>query len=504
MAAEPNDIQRKRIGDLARSLGPDILFPNRFVPVSLTGDTLHVWALRDDDDYKLVIATLAHKTRVTVEKRSEDEIVGILRELFPAMPSDFVGIAPEVEQTVNALLDEIIERALDDNATDIHLQYADFGLAGGLHGEVLFRVDRSLTEIESYRRSAADMRLLMNVLSHRANAPESEPLAVRSIQHSGAQKRSVDIRVQFLEDKHGRTAVMRLNGNAMRLFTLDELNMLRSVVVEVKRSLQGAAGLHLLIGPQGVGKTTTLAAMIEFVIQVRRQRGERVKIVTAEKPIDIRIDGVTQIDIREERNMSFAQATRAFAKADPDFMVVGEINDRESLDAVLYATLLGRPCGGSLHASNALSSFERLRLLGADISTLSHVLRTLLAQRMLRRLCPTCKALRLLTAEEKELFQLWDYKVHTDEDVPKQIADRGAGCTMCNYRGYFGVFPVFELVVVTPKLIDAVRGEATLAELEQVAIAQRRHFLPMSAFALIAAAGGHVSLNDAREAIFER
>lgn len=492
-----------RVRQLAVGIGDEPLFRLRFVPVHLASDTLTVWALRDDEDFRLAVSSHTAGKRIRAIIKTEDEILGVLHEIFPKNASRFVGMTPERERTANEKLDVILDRASEQYATDVHLRYIQDGI-DDVRGEVLFRIDRSLQEAPDLACDAEEMRAIINVLSNRANAPESEPLAVRGIPFKSSSQRQFDLRVQFLEDKHGRVAAIRLNGNAMRVYTLDELNMLPGVLTEVKRALMGPAGLHLLVGPQGVGKTTTLVAMALFKMQVAAARGERTNIVTAEKPIDIRINGATQIEIRDARNMSFPEAVRAFAKSDPDFMIVGEINDAESLAATMYATLLGRPCAGSIHAMHALAAFEKLFDLGAKVSTLSQTLRTILAQRMLRRLCPKCRTQRLANAEEREFFKLWEYEDTWGEPPPKEVFERGPGCDMCEGRGYFGQFPVFEFVVVTPTLIDAVREQRPLSELEQVALNQRRQYLPMSVFALAAAAQGHVSLIDAREAIFER
>lgn len=493
----------RRAAQLASGLGSELLFRCWFVPIDLTGDVLTVWATRDDEDYRLALSTQSAGKRIQVILKTEQEVLGALHEIFPANSSNFVGMAPERVASINEKLEKILDHAAREYASDVHLRFNSDGISG-LYGEVLFRVDRSLTEREQYRCSADEMRAIINVLSQRAKAPEDDPLAVRGIEFEGNTERQIDLRIQFLEDKYGRVPAIRLNGNAMRLFTLDQLHMMDGVLKEVKRALLGPAGLHLLVGPQGVGKTTTLNAMAMFKIEQAALRGERLNIVTAEKPIDIRTDGIVQMEIRDERGISFPHAVRAFAKSDPDFMIIGEINDQESLDATMYATLLGRPCAGSIHAMHALGAFEKLFDLGAKVSTLSQTLRTILAQRMLRRLCLKCRVKRIVNAEEREFFKLWDYDNVWGEPAPKEVFERGSGCDQCEGRGYYGQFPVFELVVVTPALIDAVRQSLPLAELEQVALNQKRQYLPMSAFALAAAAAGHVSLADAREAIFER
>ena len=504
-AAAPltEDIDLNRAAHLASGLGSNLLFMRRFVPVDLIGDVLTVWGVRNDEDYRLAISTQTGGKRIEVVIKPEKEILDVLYTIFPANSSRFVGMEPDREKSTNERLDAIFDQAASEYATDVHFRYIGDGLAG-LRGEVLFRVDRSLTERKQFGCSADEMRGLINVLSARVNAPEDDLLAVKGTEFEGSTQRQIDLRVQFLEDKHGRVPAIRLNGNAMRLFTLDQLHMMDGVLREVKRALLGPAGLHLLVGPQGVGKTTTLNAMAKFKIDQAALRGERVNIVTAEKPIDIRTDGIVQMEIHDERGVTFPNAVRAFAKSDPDFMIIGEINDAESLAATMYATLLGRPCAGSIHAPHALGAVEKLFDLGAKVSTLSQTLRTILAQRMLRRLCFTCRTKRLANAEEREFFELWDYDDTWGKPAPKEVYERGPGCEQCDNRGYFGQFPVFELIVVTPLLVDAVRQSLPIADLEQVALNQKRQYLPMSAFALEAAAQGHVSLADAREAIFER
>lgn len=491
---QPNPQPERIDADLAKSIGSELLFQLRFVPLALKGDELTIASVRDDSDHKLAIATATRKKRITVRVWPDDAVIAELRSVFGKSPAAFGSVQREDSDTrpTRQVLFDMIDEALRQHASDIHFEIRPDGKA--IAG---FRIDRAL--IDKYEFTRRELEALLNVVEQESKAQEGDPLADGSWTFEGAARRSIDVRVQFLPVKEGRECIMRLVGSAMRLYSLDSLSIPLGAYNVLIDSLRNPHGLHCCVGPTGAGKTTTLAAIVQYIREHYQQRRQRAKIITAESPVEIVFPDVTQVQIEEERGITFQSVIRAFTRSDADLMMIGELNDKPTVDAALNAALIGRQVIASIHAPDALSAIERFKVLGADMTTVSMTLRTLIAQRLIKRLCSKCKVSRIATKGERELYHAAGF----DADMtPKSVQERGEGCDECNGWGYNGVVPIFEVVAVGERMRTAIREAAPYEDLKDIAIEQRLKYLPMTQVALAAVNLGECSIDDAREAVF--
>lgn len=329
----------------------------------------------------------------------------------------------------------VIQKAVDENATDIHLEPDVNSM------QVRFRRDGMLGTVEIVSRSlhagvVSRLKILarLNIAERRLPQDGRLRLAVRG--------RDVDFRLSVVPSIHGETVVLRiLNRETVPL----KLGALGYDVVSVERILeiiQRPNGMVLVTGPTGSGKTTTL-----YSILTELNRPE-VKIFTVEDPVEYRMAGITQLQIDPAIGLTFAAALRSVLRQDPDIILVGEIRDRETAEIAIQAALTGHLVLSTLHTNNAISSFSRLRDMGIQPFLIDATVRGVIGQRLVRCRCPTCVA-----QEER------------------------TGCTTCSGSGYKGRQAVFEILQMTDSMRRAIMGDASLETLEEIAI--REGMTPM-------------------------
>lgn len=265
----------------------------------------------------------------------------------------------------------------------------------------------------------------------------------------------VDLRVSIIPSKNGSDLNIRYLSD--KLFTFEELGMTPSHIRNYKYLLNMPSGMIVQVGPTGSGKSTTLYAGLAYMHKSNRN------ILTAEDPVEILMDGITQIDVDGTgKLLSFADALKASLRHDPDVVVVGELRDRETANLAVRASNTGHLVLTSLHTNDSIGAFERLINLGVDPYSLGEVLVAVMGQRLVRRLCPKCKeAYRLnLKSSQARLFHL------PNEDGDMQFF-RPVGCVHCNNSGYVGRIAVNEILVVTPEIRNLIQRHALRIDFEE-------------------------------------
>jgi len=325
----------------------------------------------------------------------------------------------------------LIREAYEARASDIHLEATRAGLL------VRFRIDGVLTDVPSPPRGLqaaviSRVKLLAELDIAERRAPQDGRIRVR------LEARELDLRVSTVPTLYGESVVLRLLDRGGRPVGLDELGMAPETLETFRRLAERPHGIVLATGPTGSGKTTTLYAALGL-----RQRSAE-KIITVEDPVEYHLEGVTQVPVNVKAGMTFAGALRSLLRQDPDVLMVGEMRDGETAAIAVQAALTGHLVFSSLHTNDAASALTRLVDLKVEPYLIAATLEGVLAQRLVRKICPDC---RERYAPDREVVALL-----AQQPVGRVSLERGRGCAACRHTGYRGRTGIFELLVVTEEI----------------------------------------------------
>jgi type IV pilus assembly protein PilB len=394
----------------------------------------------------------------------------------PPPPAEVLaGAQNEVEPHIIALFDAILLDAIGERASDIHLErYGDRVV-------IRLRVDGELRSIERFPLTVAELSGLINVIKVRANLNITEhrlPQGGRISFHSGADM--YDLRIQTQPALHGEHVVIRLLPHGAKLLSIDEIGLPAEIATQYRRLLVDPAGLILVVGPTGSGKSTTLYAGLQ-VLAADRTR----KVITIEDPIEYSIDGVQQVQVKPEVGFNFADAMRAFVREDPDVILVGEIRDAETALEAIRASQTGHLVLSTLHCNDAVEAVQRLFDLGMHPNSIAAELLAIIAQRLAARVCDGCRqevqpnpAILAELRETPGTLRCW----------------AGRGCARCGGRGTFGRVAVTEYLRVGAEMRRAISRQLPLDDLRHVALGSDLVTMRDSALAHVAA--GTIPLSD--------
>jgi type II secretory ATPase GspE/PulE/Tfp pilus assembly ATPase PilB-like protein/CheY-like chemotaxis protein len=372
---------------------------------------------------------------------------GLLREVGVLTEAELIDVSP------TKLVDALIIQAFRERASDVHIEPHENALG------VRYRIDGTLHEVARLPRSLqAPVTSRLKVLANLDIADRLRPHDGRAqVQLAG---RRIDLRISTLPVGNlGEKTVVRILDGGRSPATFDSLGFLPDELHRVETLFRTSEGLLLVTGPTGSGKTTTLYAALRVV------QSTGVNVVTVEDPVEYRLDGVSQVQIHERAGLTFASVLRSILRQDPDVVLVGEIRDRETAEIAIQASMTGHFVLSTLHTNDAASSIMRLIDIGADIPALASALRGVIAQRLVRRVCPHCRtrvALQDLAASQQALL------AHLHEPELYQAA----GCDECNGIGYKGRLVVPEIGLVTPDIERAIAeraGQRRISELLRAA-----------------------------------
>jgi type IV pilus assembly protein PilB len=289
--------------------------------------------------------------------------------------------------------------------------------------------------------------------------PQDGAISLRS------EERRVDLRVNTCPTVYGEKVVLRVLDKDAVPLQLAGLGLDERQVRDLSESIQMPHGLMLVTGPTGSGKSTTLYACLNHL------NHPGVNICTVEDPVEYKFMGINQVQTRSQVGLTFASTLRSFLRQDPDVIMVGEVRDAETAHICLRAALTGHFVLSTLHTNNALSAVTRLEDMEIEPFLLASTLRVIVAQRLIRRLCPACR-------QPDELDEDTARRLH----IPAgQQIYRPAGCKECRDLGYRGRVGVFEVIRITRQLSELVQGRASLEELRQSAVASGMKLLRQSA-----------------------
>lgn len=369
-----------------------------------------------------------------------------------------------VDSPVVQLVNSIVEQAARQRASDIHIEAREVAV------RVRFRIDGALYEKFSYSihiLSAIIARL--KIIGGMDIAEKRKPQDGRfSIV---VDKKEYDIRVSILPTVYGEKCVMRLAQKKALTRNKSELGFSPQELERFDSILKNPNGIILVTGPTGSGKSTTLYTALSELNK------EDVNIITVEDPVEANIDGINQVQVNVKAELTFASALRSILRQDPDIIMIGEIRDKETAEIAVQASITGHLVVSTLHTNSAVGSISRLMNMGLESYLLADSIVGVMAQRLVRRLCPHCKRIHKLEPLEKKLMGI---KQTVDIDIYEPV-----GCEHCDNTGYSGRIGIYEIMKMSPKLKEMIVKGASATELKDVAVSEGMHTLRRSASNLV-------------------
>lgn len=380
---------------------------------------------------------LEHQTTHQVIQQLQDEAVSSGVESVPEWTEQ--DQAPLIR-----LMDYIIRQALQNRASDIHIEPIRDGT------QVRYRIDGVL--------------FLSQKLPQKVHPPLLSRLKIISgldiSQHFVPQdggltysygSRLTDLRISMIPTIYGEKAVIRILNPDAQIRSLEEIGFMEEDLKQYQYLLQHNHGMILITGPTGSGKSTTLSSSIKSMVS------PTINISSVEDPVEYKIDMVNQIQVNEKTGLTFARALRSLLRQDPDVLMIGEIRDEETANIAVRAALTGHLVLSSLHTNDAVSTVSRLSNMNLPPYLISSSLIGVVAQRLVRRICPECRKELEITAKEQESLHYIGIRI-------PQRSFQGQGCPKCNHTGYYGRIGIFELLVIDEHHRELIQHHADLKQ----------------------------------------
>ncbi len=369
-----------------------------------------------------------------------------------AAKDDTVENSPIVQ-----LVRSILEQGVRRRASDIHIEALEYEV------RVRYRIDGALVEVAKYdidflSAIVARIKIIGGMDISEKRKPQDGRIAMT------VDRREYDVRVSILPTINGEKIVMRLTSKENLTRDKENLGFNAEELEKFDRILKNPHGIILVTGPTGSGKSTTLYTALSEL------NTEDVNIITVEDPVEANMEGINQVHVNEKAGLTFAAALRSILRQDPDIIMIGEIRDGETADIAVKAAITGHLVVSTLHTNGTASTISRLADMGIEPYLIGDSLVGVIAQRLVRRLCPDCKKPVMATPEEKRLLGV-------DEMTPLTIYEPGTECSTCGGVGYFGRIGVYEIMAVTNSLRIKIAAGARADELKKAAIEEGMHTL---------------------------
>lgn len=438
------------------------------MPVSIEGDTLLV-AMADPQNV-LALDDLRIITGFDIKPAisTKDDIIAAIEEYYKVAETQnldtFMGTDDLSDDELSQLTDVqseapavklvnfIIQKAVADRASDIHIEPQETDL------RVRFRVDGVLHEIMRSPKSAQQamisrFKIMAEMDIADSRRPQDGHCAVTIAGHR------LDFRVSSLPTVYGERIVLRILRRDSILLQLSDLGFSQASLDRFETSFKKPYGAILVTGPTGSGKSTSLYAAINVLNDPKRH------IITAEDPVEYRLEGVNQCQMNHKAGLDFARALRSFLRCSPDVILVGEIRDQETAQIAIESALTGHLVLSTLHTNDAPSAVTRLIEMGVEPFLVSSAVDCILAQRLARRLCPDCKQ------EWRPKDEVLIAAGYSADNLPDKVW-RGVGCKKCGGTGYRGRTGVHEVLMMSEEISRLCVEEATAEDIKRIAVEQ--------------------------------
>ena len=466
--------------DVQNLVPSSVLKKSQVLPIEFAEDNINILrvAMADPldvnamDDISIItgcqieplIAT-PRSVMVAIDKfYGSDEVASALEEYAKEKFGDD-DINEEINDDINnspivVLVKEMIEKAARQRASDIHIEPMEKSV------RVRYRIDGAL-----YEKGKYDIKI-MPALSARIKIIGGMDISEKRKPQDGRITQMVDrleydIRVSVLPTVYGEKIVMRLASKTALNREKSKLGFRPEEMKRFDHILKNPHGIILVTGPTGSGKSTTLYTALSEL------NTEYVNIITVEDPVEANIDGINQVHVNPKADLTFASALRSILRQDPDIIMIGEIRDQETASIAVQASITGHLVVSTLHTNSSASTITRLEDMGIESYLIADSVIGVIAQRLVRRLCPFCKKPKQATKDEKEFMGLKE-----EENV---TIYEPCGCSKCDNTGFKGRIGVYEIMQITPKLKTIISKREGADILKEEALKEGMHTLRMSA-----------------------
>ena len=382
---------------------------------------------------------------------------GLVQDEVDTQREEDVANSPIVK-----IVKEMIEKAVRQRTSDIHIEALERQV------RVRYRIDGVL-----YERARYEL-VFLNALVARIKVIGGMDIAEKRKPQDGRITQVVDhveydIRVSVLPTVFGEKVVMRLNSKSGMKREKSKLGLKDYEEKQFDNLLAHPNGIILVTGPTGSGKSTTLYTALSEL------NSEAVNIITVEDPVETNVDGINQVQTNNKADLTFASALRSILRQDPDIIMIGEIRDEETARIAVQASITGHLVVSTLHTNSSAATITRLEDMGLEPYLIADSVIGVIAQRLVRRLCPLCKKPRLATKLEKEIMNI--PPEHMEDEITIYEPN---GCQQCDNLGYKGRIGVYEIMVITEHMRETISSRATVGQIKQEALAEGMHTLHMS------------------------
>ena len=383
-----------------------------------------------------------------IEARSDDGV-----ELLEEIETDGSELSEmALEASVVRLVNEILLEAIDSRASDVHIESQAAGIVIRYRIDGILHSQAAPPEISHFQSAIISRLKIMAKLN----------IAEKRLPQDGRIKlkvhgREIDVRVSVIPMIHGEGIVMRILDKGSVVFDLRKLGMEPGTYSGYDQLIQLPHGIILVTGPTGSGKTTTLYSSL------LRINSPDTKIITTEDPVEYQLDGINQIQVHPKIGLTFAQSLRSILRHDPDVVLVGEIRDHETAENAIQASLTGHLVFSTLHTNDASGAFSRMIDMGVEPFLVASTVEAVMAQRLLRRLCPHCK--EAYTPNPDDLPRDFPWETLTEDKLY-----RPKGCRECRGVGYAGRMGVYELLITTDEIRELAHERRSSWEVKQAAL----------------------------------
>ena len=420
---------------------------------------LHAAKISEISDFIKKLHADGETTMQSIQQKNKEKVqtfdydVEDNTEVLDEKPEEDIE-ALENESEVIKFSTAVVAEAIKSGVSDIHIEPYRFS------SRVRYRLDGILQEQEQFSKF---LHSNYGAVVTRFKIMGKLDIAERRLPQDGAipfkiDGKVVDLRLSILPTANNERIVMRVLNKDAGDISLEQLNFEETDLKNLRKAIHGTQGLVLVTGPTGSGKTTTLYSILKEVSK------PHLNILTAEDPVEYELDGVGQVQIKDDIGFNFSTALRSFLRQDPEIILVGEMRDKETVDIGLKAALTGHLVFSTLHTNDAPSTITRLQNMGTPDYLISAAVTLVLAQRLARKTCPDCR-------------------VPDDDITPKALADlgftveqasrakvqKGKGCPKCKDTGYKGRMGIYEILNVTKPIKEAILRQATTPELKEIA-----------------------------------
>jgi type IV pilus assembly protein PilB len=463
--------------DLLRQVPPKMFSQNCFLPVEKQGGRVVV-AFADPLDME--------------DREAADRIFG--RQVLPAIaPRQAIREAIELyrrgiqraptpeadDTTVVGLVNSLLDEAIQQGASDIHIEPMKDRL------RVRFRRDGVMAIHREFNIDlAAPVTTRLKVMAEADIAERRRHQDGRIFYESAATGLSLDLRVSFYITMHGETIVLRLMNKKGELLAIEDIGMAPRMLQQFRdEALLCPSGIMVVTGPTGAGKTTTLYSCVNALNDLE------CSIITAEEPVEYVIDGISQCSINPKIGVTFTETLRHIVRQDPDIIVMGEVRDAFSADTAIQAALTGHKVLTTFHTEDTVGGLLRLLNMGVEAFLIASTITCMLAQRLLRRVCTHCAVPYTPTPEDYRRLG------YTHGDLAGAELMIGRGCTACRFTGYKGRVGIFELLLLSEQVKEAVVAHKTVNEIRRLSI-ESAGLVTLLEDGIAKAAQGKISLPD--------